>query len=187
MRSPSRSARRRRGARQSADQLRGRRKGAAASTPDLGRRARLAEPAAPLLGGQRLQPRLLRRAADGSQVPMLNVFHRDGETIRHFWGAELTFAPAIRAGSSQRWHPRAALEPVRPHARGAPGLGRAAELLMKSHRAMTPRGTRAADDSRSSSESAVSAARFRGGCERSREVSRHAGMDEEEQPRRVLS
>jgi predicted dithiol-disulfide oxidoreductase (DUF899 family) len=32
--------------------------------------------------------------ADGSQVPMLNVFQRDGETIRHFWGAELTFAPA---------------------------------------------------------------------------------------------
>jgi predicted dithiol-disulfide oxidoreductase (DUF899 family) len=30
---------------------------------------------------------------DGSQVPMLNVFHRDGETIRHFWGAELTYAP----------------------------------------------------------------------------------------------
>jgi predicted dithiol-disulfide oxidoreductase (DUF899 family) len=31
--------------------------------------------------------------ADGYQMPMLNVFHRDGETIRHFWGAELTFAP----------------------------------------------------------------------------------------------
>src|SRR5215218_2656745 len=30
--------------------------------------------------------------ADGSQIPMLNVFHRDGETIRHFWGAELTYA-----------------------------------------------------------------------------------------------
>jgi predicted dithiol-disulfide oxidoreductase (DUF899 family) len=33
-------------------------------------------------------------AADGSQFPMLNVFHRDGGTIRHFWGAELTYAPA---------------------------------------------------------------------------------------------
>ena len=32
-------------------------------------------------------------AADGSQIPMLNVFHRDGRTIRHFWGAELTYAP----------------------------------------------------------------------------------------------
>jgi predicted dithiol-disulfide oxidoreductase (DUF899 family) len=31
--------------------------------------------------------------ADGSQIPMLNVFHRNGETIRHFWGAELTYAP----------------------------------------------------------------------------------------------
>jgi predicted dithiol-disulfide oxidoreductase (DUF899 family) len=33
-------------------------------------------------------------AADGSQMPMLNVFHRDGETIRHFWGAELTYGPS---------------------------------------------------------------------------------------------
>jgi predicted dithiol-disulfide oxidoreductase (DUF899 family) len=32
-------------------------------------------------------------AADGSQTPMLNVFQRDGRTIRHFWGAELTYAP----------------------------------------------------------------------------------------------
>jgi predicted dithiol-disulfide oxidoreductase (DUF899 family) len=31
--------------------------------------------------------------AEGWQMPMLNVFHRDGETIRHFWGAELTYAP----------------------------------------------------------------------------------------------
>ena len=35
----------------------------------------------------------LGETADGSQIPMLNVFHRDGPTIRHFWGAELTFAP----------------------------------------------------------------------------------------------
>jgi predicted dithiol-disulfide oxidoreductase (DUF899 family) len=32
--------------------------------------------------------------AEGWQMPMLNVYHRDGETIRHFWGAELTYAPA---------------------------------------------------------------------------------------------
>ncbi len=32
--------------------------------------------------------------ADGAQQPMLNVFHRDGETIRHFWGSELFYAPA---------------------------------------------------------------------------------------------
>jgi predicted dithiol-disulfide oxidoreductase (DUF899 family) len=31
--------------------------------------------------------------ADGDQRPMLNVFHRDGETIRHFWGSELLYAP----------------------------------------------------------------------------------------------
>ncbi|MFM0200522.1 DUF899 family protein [Paraburkholderia fungorum] len=32
--------------------------------------------------------------ADGAQMPMLNVFHRDGGVIRHFWGTELLFAPA---------------------------------------------------------------------------------------------
>jgi OsmC subfamily peroxiredoxin len=31
---------------------------------------------------------------EGWQTPMLNVFHREGEMIRHFWGAELTYAPA---------------------------------------------------------------------------------------------
>lgn len=31
--------------------------------------------------------------AEGSQMPMLNVFHRDGATIRHFWGSELLYAP----------------------------------------------------------------------------------------------
>jgi predicted dithiol-disulfide oxidoreductase (DUF899 family) len=30
---------------------------------------------------------------DGEQQPMLNVFHRDGDTIRHFWGSELFYAP----------------------------------------------------------------------------------------------
>jgi predicted dithiol-disulfide oxidoreductase (DUF899 family) len=29
----------------------------------------------------------------GTPQPMLNVFARDGETIRHFWGSELCFAP----------------------------------------------------------------------------------------------
>jgi predicted dithiol-disulfide oxidoreductase (DUF899 family) len=28
---------------------------------------------------------------EGHQRPMLNVFHRDGETIRHFWGSELFY------------------------------------------------------------------------------------------------
>jgi predicted dithiol-disulfide oxidoreductase (DUF899 family) len=31
---------------------------------------------------------------DGMQQPMLNVFHRDGDLIRHFWGSELLYAPA---------------------------------------------------------------------------------------------
>jgi predicted dithiol-disulfide oxidoreductase (DUF899 family) len=35
----------------------------------------------------------LAETTDGHQRPMLNVFHRDGETIRHFWGSELFYAP----------------------------------------------------------------------------------------------
>jgi predicted dithiol-disulfide oxidoreductase (DUF899 family) len=31
---------------------------------------------------------------DGQQIPMLNVFHRYGGEIRHFWGSELMYAPA---------------------------------------------------------------------------------------------
>ena len=31
--------------------------------------------------------------ADGHQRPMLNVFRRDGDDIRHFWGSELFYAP----------------------------------------------------------------------------------------------
>jgi len=31
--------------------------------------------------------------AEGDQRPMLNVFHRQGKTIRHFWGSELVYAP----------------------------------------------------------------------------------------------
>ena len=36
----------------------------------------------------------LAETAEGEQQPMLNVFHRDGNTIRHFWGSELFYAPA---------------------------------------------------------------------------------------------
>jgi predicted dithiol-disulfide oxidoreductase (DUF899 family) len=35
----------------------------------------------------------LAETEDGAQRPMLNVFHRDGEEIRHFWGSELFYAP----------------------------------------------------------------------------------------------
>ncbi len=30
---------------------------------------------------------------DGMQMPMMNVFTRDGDVIRHFWGAEMLYAP----------------------------------------------------------------------------------------------
>jgi predicted dithiol-disulfide oxidoreductase (DUF899 family) len=33
---------------------------------------------------------------DGSQMPMLNVFEREGDVIRHFWSSELMFAPTDR-------------------------------------------------------------------------------------------
>jgi predicted dithiol-disulfide oxidoreductase (DUF899 family) len=36
----------------------------------------------------------LAETPQGQQRPMLNVFHRDGETIRHFWGSELFYAPS---------------------------------------------------------------------------------------------
>jgi predicted dithiol-disulfide oxidoreductase (DUF899 family) len=36
----------------------------------------------------------LAETAEGHQRPMLNVFHRDGDVIRHFWGSELFYAPA---------------------------------------------------------------------------------------------
>jgi predicted dithiol-disulfide oxidoreductase (DUF899 family) len=32
--------------------------------------------------------------AEGIQRPMLNVFRRDADAIRHFWGSELLYAPA---------------------------------------------------------------------------------------------
>jgi predicted dithiol-disulfide oxidoreductase (DUF899 family) len=35
----------------------------------------------------------LGETPDGDQMPMLNVFTRDGDTIRHFWGCELLYAP----------------------------------------------------------------------------------------------
>jgi predicted dithiol-disulfide oxidoreductase (DUF899 family) len=35
----------------------------------------------------------LAETTEGHQRPMLNVFQRDGERIRHFWGSELFYAP----------------------------------------------------------------------------------------------
>jgi predicted dithiol-disulfide oxidoreductase (DUF899 family) len=39
--------------------------------------------------------------ADGSQMTMLNVFTKDGDRIRHFWGTELVLAPPDE-GQDQR-------------------------------------------------------------------------------------
>jgi predicted dithiol-disulfide oxidoreductase (DUF899 family) len=36
----------------------------------------------------------LAETVHGEQRPMLNVFYRDGDTIRHFWGSELFYEPA---------------------------------------------------------------------------------------------
>jgi predicted dithiol-disulfide oxidoreductase (DUF899 family) len=36
----------------------------------------------------------LAETAEGHQRPMLNVFHREGGAVRHFWGSELFYAPA---------------------------------------------------------------------------------------------
>jgi len=35
----------------------------------------------------------LAETPEGDQRPMLNVFHREGDVIRHFWGSELFYAP----------------------------------------------------------------------------------------------
>jgi predicted dithiol-disulfide oxidoreductase (DUF899 family) len=35
----------------------------------------------------------LAETPEGVQRPMLNVFHRDGDEIRHLWGSELLYAP----------------------------------------------------------------------------------------------
>lgn len=43
----------------------------------------------------------LGETAEGAQRPMLNVFQREGETIRHFWGSELLYAP-IEPGQDTR-------------------------------------------------------------------------------------
>jgi len=36
----------------------------------------------------------LAESPDGLQRPMLTVFHRDGDLIRHFWSSELLYAPS---------------------------------------------------------------------------------------------
>ncbi|MEM9177502.1 MAG: DUF899 family protein [Myxococcota bacterium] len=43
----------------------------------------------------------LSESSDGAQIPMINVFRRDGRTIRHFWSSELFFAE-----NEEGQHPR---------------------------------------------------------------------------------
>src|SRR6266436_9327197 len=43
----------------------------------------------------------LAETPDGANNPMLNVFHRYGDTIRHFWGSELFYAP-VEPGQETR-------------------------------------------------------------------------------------
>lgn len=51
----------------------------------------------------------LGETAEGDQRPMLNVFHRDGDAIRHFWGSELLYAPTEPGQDPRHVGP---LEPV---------------------------------------------------------------------------
>jgi predicted dithiol-disulfide oxidoreductase (DUF899 family) len=44
----------------------------------------------------------LAETAEGLSMPMLNVFRRDGEEIRHFWGSELLYAPTDDPGQGPR-------------------------------------------------------------------------------------
>jgi predicted dithiol-disulfide oxidoreductase (DUF899 family) len=56
--------------------------------------------------------------AEGHQRPMLNVFHGDGETIRHFWGPELFCAPTEPGQDPRHVGTIEPLWNVRPHPRG---------------------------------------------------------------------
>src|SRR5258708_17038342 len=60
-------------------------------------------------------------SAEGAQMPMLNVFRRDGEVICHFWGSELLDAPT-ESGQDRRHigsiDPHCTLFDFRPQRRG---------------------------------------------------------------------
>ena len=93
LRRAARPARRDGRARRPDHELRRRRKVAAAARPDLAsergwRHLRLLSSA-----DNTYNPDYLAETPEGAQRPMLNVFHRDGETIRHFWGSELFYGP----------------------------------------------------------------------------------------------
>jgi predicted dithiol-disulfide oxidoreductase (DUF899 family) len=43
----------------------------------------------------------LAETPEGDQLPMLTVFHRDGDAIRHFWSSEIFYAP-VEPGQETR-------------------------------------------------------------------------------------
>ncbi|MBO9452455.1 DUF899 family protein [Tropicibacter sp. R16_0] len=55
----------------------------------------------PLLSaaGTSYQTDYLAQSPNGDQLPMMNIFVREGDEIRHFWGSEMFYAPSD-------WHPR---------------------------------------------------------------------------------
>jgi predicted dithiol-disulfide oxidoreductase (DUF899 family) len=59
--------------------------------------------------GNRYNADYFAETPDGRQRPMLTVFHREGDAIRHFWSSELFYAP-----SDPGQHPRhvGTLEPL---------------------------------------------------------------------------
>jgi len=48
-------------------------------------------------GGNSYNGDYLAETAEGHQRPMMNVFRREGDRIRHFWGSELFYAPTDAA------------------------------------------------------------------------------------------
>jgi len=59
---------------------------------------------------------------DGYALPMFNVFRRDGDDIRHFWGAELLYAPGepgMDSRSNDTWDAVWNLLDLTPEGRGA--------------------------------------------------------------------
>jgi predicted dithiol-disulfide oxidoreductase (DUF899 family) len=44
--------------------------------------------------GNSFQRDYMAETEDGTAMPMMNVFHRDGQVIRHFWASELFWAPS---------------------------------------------------------------------------------------------
>ena len=57
--------------------------------------------------------------AEGSQKPMLNVFRRDGDVIRHFGALNCSTRHQIPGRIPATSAPSSPVEPVRPHTRAA--------------------------------------------------------------------